>query len=130
MDPGLTQLLTEISTRKCFWGAERDRCVKLTTPPPYLSLLSRKCGPRHFTTLRTPRPFTRIAFLNCWAYVRDPFSFLDAPPATACSPTVTYRGRPRSRFRCSGTSAKVQCNFQNTVYCLHKPVRPRIHLLT
>jgi hypothetical protein len=40
---GLTEPLTEISTRKCLWGVEHGRRVKLATSSPFVSLLSRKC---------------------------------------------------------------------------------------
>jgi hypothetical protein len=29
---------------KCFWGIERGQCVRLTTLPPSISLLSRQCA--------------------------------------------------------------------------------------
>jgi hypothetical protein len=42
---GFTQPLREISTRDktCFCGAERGRCMRLTSPS-YISLLYRQCG--------------------------------------------------------------------------------------
>jgi hypothetical protein len=41
---GFTQPLTEMSTRKCFWGVECGRRVMLTILPPSVSRLSRQCG--------------------------------------------------------------------------------------
>jgi hypothetical protein len=38
---GLTQPLTELNIRKCFWRVERCRRVRLTTSPPSVSRLSR-----------------------------------------------------------------------------------------
>jgi hypothetical protein len=37
---GLTQPLTEMSTRKCFCGAERGQRVRLTSSPPSVSRIS------------------------------------------------------------------------------------------
>jgi hypothetical protein len=34
---GITQPLTEMSNKKCFWGVERGRCVGLTTYAPSVS---------------------------------------------------------------------------------------------
>jgi hypothetical protein len=44
MAMGLTQFLTEMSTRKFFWEVKCGWCVRLTTSPPSLSWFSRKCG--------------------------------------------------------------------------------------
>jgi hypothetical protein len=38
-----TQPLSEMSTRRSFWGVERGRCVRLTTHLPSVSRLSRQC---------------------------------------------------------------------------------------
>jgi hypothetical protein len=42
--PGFTQPLTEMSTRRSFWGVERRRFVGLTTSPLSVSQLSRQHG--------------------------------------------------------------------------------------
>jgi hypothetical protein len=47
---GLTQPLTERSTRKCLWGVERGQCIKLTTSLPSVNQLSRQCDPQDLTT--------------------------------------------------------------------------------
>jgi hypothetical protein len=39
-----TQILKEINIRKCFWGAERGRLVRLTNLPPSVSLFFKQCG--------------------------------------------------------------------------------------
>jgi hypothetical protein len=40
---GLTQPLTELNTRKPFWGIKRGRRLGLTISPPSVSRLFRKC---------------------------------------------------------------------------------------
>jgi hypothetical protein len=58
---GLTQFLTEISIRECFFGVERGRLVSLTTSPPSLSRLPAQCGILSISQIcRTPRPATGI----------------------------------------------------------------------
>jgi hypothetical protein len=63
---GLTQPLTEMSTRKCFCR-EHGRRVRLTSSTPSLSWLSRQCGvPNISQPYRLPRPVMGIALL--WLY--------------------------------------------------------------
>jgi hypothetical protein len=52
MAVGFTQLLTEVSISKCFWGVECGRCLRLITSPPSVSRLSEKCG-----ILDIPKPY-------------------------------------------------------------------------
>jgi hypothetical protein len=40
---GLTQPLTDVSTRKCSWEAERGRQLGLTTSLPSVSRLHKEC---------------------------------------------------------------------------------------
>jgi hypothetical protein len=61
---GLTQPLTEMSTRKCFWGAERGRRIRPTISQPSVSRMSRQCGILNISQpYRPPRPVTGIALL-------------------------------------------------------------------
>jgi hypothetical protein len=57
---GLTQPLTEISTRKCFWGVERDRNLTAICEP----IIYAVWDPQHFTTLQT-----------CTACYRESFTY-------------------------------------------------------
>jgi hypothetical protein len=55
----LSQPLTEMSTRECFWGVERGRFVRLTISPPSVSRLCGQCGIHNILQLsRHPRPAT------------------------------------------------------------------------
>jgi hypothetical protein len=63
----LSQPLTQMSTRKCFWGVERGWRVRLTTLPPSVSRLYRQCGIHILQTFRLSRPVTRIALLYLYS---------------------------------------------------------------
>jgi hypothetical protein len=70
----LTQPLTEMSIRKCFWGIERGRRVRLITSPPSVSRLSIKCKSLDVLQLyMPPRPVTRSFTLLFTSY-RDNFA--------------------------------------------------------
>jgi hypothetical protein len=50
--------------RKCFWGVERGRHLRLTNPPPSVSRLCRQCGILNISQpCRPPRPATGITLL-------------------------------------------------------------------
>jgi hypothetical protein len=58
---GLTQSLTEMSTRRYFLGVKRDRRVRLTREPIF-----RECGILDISQpYMPPRPVTGIALLFC-----------------------------------------------------------------
>jgi hypothetical protein len=54
---------TEVSTRKCWWGVEHDRCLRLTSPPS-VARLFRQCGiPNRSHPYRPPSTVTGRALL-------------------------------------------------------------------
>jgi hypothetical protein len=64
MTLALTQPLTEISSRKYFWGVERGRLSRF-----FLDFLE-KCANFDFSQpYRPPRPVTKIALLFTFSYL-------------------------------------------------------------
>jgi hypothetical protein len=56
--------MSTISRKKCFWGVECGWCVRLTSSPPSMSWLSRKCEILiSKQPYRPPRPVTGIVLL-------------------------------------------------------------------
>jgi hypothetical protein len=115
-----TQPLKETSIRKCFWGVNRCRRVRLTTSPPSVARLSRKC--EIIDVLQSYRParhVTGIALL---------FLFTQQEPLTHQKHVFFCYSRSRSwrlslnaRSATATCSVRQQCNGSSSV--LPNPTR-------
>jgi hypothetical protein len=75
MDLGFTQPLTEMRYQESSWGLKRGRLVRLTTSPPSVSQLSRKCESLNVSqSYGPPRPVTWIVLLFTITFHKSNFS--------------------------------------------------------
>jgi hypothetical protein len=61
-----------LAAEYCFWGAERGRCVRLTTLPPCVSRMSRQCEilniPQSYRIPRPPMGKASYLYWDCSFY--------------------------------------------------------------